>query len=152
MDSKIATSVDAYHNVGASPYAEEPFDVTANPEIWGDPYASQIKLMRDMVTLLTRLANASDSQRVTPRQTNIFLSSVAQTTQINLKTEWLILAATAAATLSLVVGSSTLFTFPFAGADTKVIPFFVNIGPGVDLTVTASAGTGTGFIIAYPAG
>lgn len=63
-----------------------------------------------------------------------------------LRVTTIILTATAAAVITLHKGSET-WDFPFAGADTKILPIPMIIGAGLDLSITASAGTGAAWLV-----
>lgn len=146
---QIDTSKDALENTGDNPYTI-PADVQANPDDYGSPYDDMIGLLRINNQLLTRLANATERQRETPSETQINLSTVPYNNSLNYKTTLLVLSLTAAGSITLVIGTGNRFTFQFVAADTKVFPFIENITPGIDLSLTSSAGTPTGYLIAFP--
>lgn len=60
---------------------------------------------------------------------------------VRVKLKWLVLSVSAACTVAIKIGTATFASFDFVGADTQVLPFPVDIQPGVDVTITASAGT-----------
>lgn len=72
------------------------------------------------------------------------------TQTVRFRAEWLILKLDVAGVISLRVGPGVTDTFPFAGADTKVIPFPFMIDRGIDVSLTATAGSPTGFLVGYP--
>jgi hypothetical protein len=147
----MATARDHLSDTGENPY-DEPSDVTANPDDYGGPYTDMISAQKQMVTLLTRIADFSEAQRESPRETQVFLSTVPYSTTIAMRTDLIVISVSAACTVGLVIGSGTQFTFNFSGADTRVIPYITAIGAGVDMSITVSAGTGTAYLVAYPVG
>lgn len=68
---------------------------------------------------------------------------------VRFRAEWLVLTSTVAAVVTVQVGSAAFFSFPFAVADTKIIPFPVTFDRGVDHALTTTAGVASGFVTGY---
>ena len=60
-----------------------------------------------------------------------------------------VIAETDAGVVTLRIGSAAFDTFPFAAADTKVLPFPVIIDRGIDVALTSSAGNASGYLVGY---
>lgn len=142
---EIATSTDALEDTGQNPY-QIPANQQANPGLYGSPY-------NDMISLLQRLVDSSETQRVSPRQVQTFLNTLTPfSTTIALKTQLLVITGSAAALIGFQVGGVVQFSFNLGAQDTKILPYITQIGAGVDLLLTTSAGTVTGYLISFPAG
>lgn len=148
---EINTAVDSLENTGVSPY-EVPSDVQANPEDYGGPYTDMIGLLKQISVYLDRLANTPAEMREQPRATQVDLSSTPYQNTLQLRTTLIVITASAAAAVTLYVGTSAYKVYQFSGPDTRVFPLITAIGAGVDLSVSASAGTATAYLIAYPMG
>lgn len=133
-----------------SPY-DVPDDVQSNIEDYQTPYDDIATILRAQNVFLERIADASESQREQPRPTQVDLNTTTPfSTTIALRAEFIVLTCSAACQIGIRVGSSVQRVFNFAAADTKVIPYITHIGRGVDLLLTTTAGTVTGYLIAYP--
>lgn len=153
MTTFTDTSDDAYMDIGASPY-KVPLDTQANPSLvpsFGDPYDDMLGQLRLISMYLERISNQSERQRETPRPTQVPLSTTTPfSTTLQLRTEFLVISASAACIVGLVIGSGAQQTFQIGGQDTKIIPYITQIGAGQDVSLSTTAGTVTGYLIAYP--
>lgn len=152
MVMEINTAVDSGAHTGVSPYIV-PEDVQSNPEDYGGPYTDMIGLLKQANIYLDRLVNIPQDLREQPRATQIFLNTTTPySNTLHLRSTLLILTASAACSIGFVVGTGTQQSFNFGGPDTRVLPYITAIGPGVDLLLSTTAGTVSGYLIAYPAG
>lgn len=133
-------------HLGDDPY-RVPTDVAQNPEDYGSPYDDMIGNLRQVVELLTRLVVYGDDER-TKRPVQVFLSTTPFQTTVQLKTKRIVISVSAACTVGLVIGTGTQFTWQFAAAGSQSFDYYTDIGRGVDLSLTVSAGTGTAYLIA----
>lgn len=148
----IATARDSLANTGQNPYVE-PADVMSNPQDYGNPYDDMIQGIRQMVTLLTRLVNLPEDMRVQPRATQISLNTTTPySNTISFRTSILFLTTSAACTINLQVSSSVRQSFNFGGPGCQVFPYIDAIGAGNDILLVTTAGTVSGYLIAYPMG
>lgn len=146
----IATSVDQLENVGQNPY-HIPAGVESNLDEWGSPYSDMIGSLHYIAQLLDRIANTADAAREQPRQTMIPLTAVVFNTTVRFRVTEIVLDFTAAAALSLVVGSLPQRTWLASAAATLRFPYITIIDRGTDLSLTASGGaTPTGYLVGYP--
>lgn len=148
---------DHLKETGDNPYKNVPVDVQSNPDDYGDPYDGILAELRQQTVQLSRLANYAEAARVRPKlgmfpwnNSSVAQQSTVQNTTVRYRVQELVLTATAACTLSLVVGSSVQMTFAFAAADTKRFTYPVLFDRGVDVYLTATAGNPTGYFTAYP--
>jgi hypothetical protein len=117
---------------------------------WGNPYDAMLECATKTNILLERLVISSEAQRERPRPTIVPLSTVPFSTTLNYRVIELVLSCTGAATVGLVVGSSTQVSFIFSQADSKRFPYPTLLARGVDLSLVTTAGAVTGYIVGYP--
>jgi hypothetical protein len=103
-----------------------------------DPLDRMVALLNQLVEIGNRGNNPAASRLPFP-----FTQSV------RFRAEWLVITSSVAAVVTLEVGSAGLMSFPFAAADTKVIPFPVLFDRGVDHSLSTSAGVASGFVVGY---
>lgn len=86
-----------------------------------------------------------------PEQSSFILSANRQATHVRMRIYSAVLTASAAAVVTLQVGGIA-YTFPFAAADTKVVPLSIVVERGQDVffTTTGGAGSTTGYLIYTP--
>jgi hypothetical protein len=143
-------SHDALRDI-ATPVYDEPADVVANYEEYATPYDDLALLMQKQLVYLERIADASDEQRISPRQTMIPIGATPFSTTVRYRVTEIVLTASGATTCGLVVGASTQQSFIFSVADTKRFPYITIIDRGVDVSLTGTGGiVPTGYMIAYP--
>lgn len=154
---QLDSAVDQLVETGKSPYLE-PVDVQSNPQNYGDPYDDMICLLREMVVSLARLANQAEQQRARPKLGMYQLISTGSAsgltqvfnTTVRYRVQELVITATGASTVSLIVGTSAQMTFVFATADTKRYSYPVFFDRGVDISLSATGGVGvSGYFTAY---
>ena len=95
-------------------------------------------ILRKHSVYLERIADASEAQRVTPRQTMVMLTATPSSTTVRYRVQEIVITATGATTASLIVGSGVQMTFVFSQADTKRFPYVTILDRGVDLSLTGS--------------
>lgn len=105
------------------------------------------KFLGDKLDKIIALLNEQTGRRETPAPTS--LPFPIQTRSTRIRCLYLVLTASAAATVNFNVGAGVRHTYIFGAADTKVFPIFENIEQGNDVSLTASAGTASGYIIGY---
>lgn len=132
--------------LGDDPY-RTPVDVAQNPGYYGAPYDDMLGQLRQQTELLTRLVLFGNDERA-KRPTQVFLTTVPFNTTVQFKTKKIVISVQQACNVGLVVGTGTQFTFSFAAAGTFSFDYFTDIGRGVDLAITVSAGTGSAYLIA----
>lgn len=86
-----------------------------------------------------------------PEQSSFILTSAPQATHVRMRLYWAVITTTAAAVVTLNVGGLD-YLFPFAAADTKVVPLSIVVERGQDvfLSTTGGAGSTTGYLIYTP--
>ena len=146
-------TVHAQHaETGVNPY-NVPDDVQSNPHKYGDPYDDMCSLLGQININLQRMSSVPDEMRWQPRQMQMNLSTTAPwNTTIMTRTTMIVITASVACVVGVQIGTGVQQLFNFASADTKVLPYITQIGAGVDLLLTTTAGTVTGYFIAYPMG
>lgn len=146
-------TVHAQHTeTGVNPYIV-PDDVQSNPHKYGDPYDDMCSLLREISINMTRMASIPDEMRWQPRSLQMSLNTlVPWNTTLAVRTTSLVLTTSVACVVGVQIGTGVQQSFNFAGADTKVLPYITMIGAGTDIILTTTAGTVTGYFIAYPMG
>lgn len=147
---EISDVMDQGKELTTNPY-NVPYDLQENPANYGNPYDDQIRLLGQINQTLHELVKSAETQRITPRPTQVFLTTIPQSTTVALRTEEIVISVNGATAVTLVVGSSNQFVFNFATAGTNRYRYVTLFGRGVDLSISFSGGAaGSAYLIALP--
>lgn len=156
IDSSVVK--DHLRDTGKNPYDNIPVDVQSNPDSYfGDPYDSMVGHLRAIEAHVSRMANSAEAARSRPKlgmypwnNSGTAGQSTIQNTTVRYRVQEIVLTASGACTISLIVGSGTQMTFVFAMADTKRFSYPVIFDRGVDVYLTATGGINpVGYFTAY---
>jgi hypothetical protein len=100
--------------------------------------------------ILSLLADILDAvqRRENPAPSSFIATQFPTTVSVRLTT--FVFSVTAAAAVTIKIGSATEYTFNLPGADTRVVPLSIVIKEGTDVVVATSAGVVTWFFLGYP--